>query len=333
MFVDEVKVSLIAGNGGSGCVSFRRAKYEPMGGPNGGDGGNGGNIILKCDDNINHLGAFSYKSQWKAENGEPGRGRDQYGKKGKDCILKVPPGSIIQDIETGKKITELVKSQQEVVLLKGGKGGLGNIHYKSSINQSPRQSTPGTEGQKREFKIVLKTIADIGLVGFPNAGKSSLTRLLTKAHPKAAAYPFTTLHPHVGVIEFDKNYERLLIADIPGLIEGAHLDKGLGHKFLRHIERCRVLLFIIDMSGSDGREPLEDYQQLYNELLLYNKELVKKPKMIAVNKMDLSESVENLKNFKNEINHPINEISCLSNDGLNELKEKIYSFVKAETAE
>lgn len=323
MFVDEKIVTLKAGNGGDGCASFRREKFIPKGGPNGGDGGRGGHIILECDTNISDLTAYHFKSNWNAKNGEAGKGNQKHGSDGESCVLKLPAGTIVYDVDTEEVVAELTEHKQQVILLKGGKGGLGNVHFKSSINRAPRDFTPGVEVPAQEFKFVLKVIADIGLVGYPNAGKSSLTDLITKAHPKTGAYPFTTKSPIIGIIEYPELYKRLRLADIPGLIEGASQNKGLGHQFLRHIERCRLLLIIIDMAGYDTRDPLADYESLRNELRLYDPRLLEKEIIVAANKMDLPEAKDNLKRFKKKYKTKIFPISCLSEEGIDDLKENL----------
>jgi GTPase len=328
MFVDEVIVSLKAGNGGNGCASFYRGKFLPKGGPNGGDGGKGGDIILLADENTQDLSAYRYTPSYKAESGESGRGQDQYGAGGKNTQLLVPLGTLVFDASGEKLLLELTKHGQKHILLKGGRGGKGNLHFKSSINRTPRQFTKGQEGEEGAFKLILKTIADIGLVGFPNAGKSSLTKMLTEAKPKTAPYPFTTLHPNVGVIQYPERYTRLLLADIPGLIAGASQNRGLGHRFLRHIERCKALLFIIDMAGEDDRSPLEDYQQLLTELKAYDPALLKKPHLIAANKVDLETFEAHYKAFQKVVKAPICKISCLTGEGLVDLKAKLYTFVQ-----
>ena len=332
MFVDEITVHLRAGNGGAGCLSFRREKYIPKGGPDGGDGGKGGDVVLLCDENENDLTKYRFQPHWKAGNGEPGAGRNKHGADGTPCVLHVPPGLQVIDPETDEVVAELTGNGQQVTLLNGGKGGLGNINFKSSVNQAPRKATPGREGEEKSYRFVLKTIADIGLVGFPNAGKSSLTNCITHAHPKTAPHPFTTLHVNVGVIEYP-TFERVIMADIPGLIEGAHENKGLGHRFLRHIERCRLLLFILDMAGSEGRDPHKDYKHLLNELEQYSEILLDKPRLIAANKMDLAGAEENLKAFKKKVKGvEIVPISCASASGLEELKNRMLARVKEEKA-
>jgi GTPase len=330
MFVDECVIKVQAGDGGRGCISFRREKYEPWGGPNGGDGGRGGDVILVGNDDTNNLIDFKYKPHWKAERGEHGMGADQHGSDGKHCILKVPLGTVVTDETTGKIVAEVISDGETIVLCKGGNGGWGNTHFKSSTNRAPKRSNPGHDGEHGNYRLVLKSIADVGLVGFPNAGKSSLTGRITKAHPRTAAYPFTTLHPQIGVIELPKHYDRLLIADVPGLIEGASENRGLGHRFLRHIERCSLLMFLIDMAGVDGRDPREDYATLLSELKLYDKALLKKPRLVVANKMDLESSVENFAKFRRKYKTDIAKISCISGEGLDELKEQLYKRVRAE---
>lgn len=330
MFVDEITVHLRAGNGGHGCLSFRREKYIPRGGPDGGDGGRGGDVILLCDENENDLTKYRFQPHWKAGNGEPGAGRNKHGADGVPCMMHVPPGTQVIDPETDEVVAELTDIGAQVVLLNGGRGGMGNINFKSSVNQAPRKATPGREGEEKSFRFILKTIADIGLVGFPNAGKSSLTNCITQAHPKTAPYPFTTLHVNVGVIEYP-TYERVIMADIPGLIEGAHENKGLGHQFLRHIERCRLLLFIIDMAGSEGRDPVKDYKHLLNELEQYSEILLDKPRLIAANKMDIPEAEEKLAAFKKKVKGiEIIPISCAGKTGLEDLKNRMLARVKEE---
>lgn len=324
MFVDEVVMQLKAGDGGDGCVSFRREKFLPKGGPNGGDGGKGGSVLLLGDENVSDLTAYYYKPHDKAQNGEPGRGQDQYGAGGEDCILRLPLGTTIYDAQSGILVADITHHNQQLTLLKGGLGGKGNQHFKSSTNQTPVQYTPGKPGQSGTFRLELKTIADIGFVGFPNAGKSSLTNALTRSQRKVAPYPFTTLNPSVGVIEYPEQYDRLRVADIPGLIRGASQNKGLGHRFLRHIERCQVLLLIIDMAGQDGRLPWDDYHSLREELSLYNPALLEKPLWVAANKMDLPEAAENLPVFRRQATEAVLPIACLTGLGLEDLKSALY---------
>ena len=332
MFVDESVIKAAAGDGGRGCISFRREKYEPWGGPNGGDGGRGGDVVLLGDHDTNNLVDYKFKPHWKAGRGEHGQGKDCNGKEGSDSVLRLPLGTVVTDEKTHRVVAEVVEDGQRIVLCKGGNGGWGNTHFKTSTNRAPNRANPGQAGESGVFRLVLKSIADVGLVGFPNAGKSSLTNAITKAHPKTAAYPFTTLHPQIGVVEFKdevRGNPRLLLADIPGLIEGASENRGLGHRFLRHVERCALLLILVDMAGHDGRDPRVDYRQLLNELKLYDPALLKKPRLVAANKMDLPEAAANLAKFKRRHKVDALEISCLQGAGLERLKKELLKRVVA----
>ena len=315
MFVDECTIKVQAGDGGRGCASFRREKFEPWGGPNGGD------VVLLADENTNNLVDYKFKPHQSAGRGEHGMGKDCNGREGDTRVLRLPLGTIVTDLATDQVVAEMIEDGQRVGLCKGGNGGWGNTHFKSSTHQAPRRANPGQDGERGEFRLVLKSIADIGLVGFPNAGKSSLTARITRARPRTAAYPFTTLHPQIGVIEYPATYDRLLLADVPGLIAGASEDRGLGHRFLRHIERCTLLMFLLDMAGTDGRDPRDDYATLLKELKLYDPALLKKPRVVVANKMDLPEAAAHLVKFKRR--HPkvdVLKISCLAGDGLEKLK-------------
>jgi len=326
MFFDETKVILKAGNGGDGCMSFLRQKYMPNGGPNGGNGGRGGEVILLADENVSDLRTYHFKKQWKAKNGEPGRGSDQNGRGGDPCILKVPLGTEVRDLDTGEIICELLEHEQEILLLEGGKGGRGNATFKSSINQTPRQFTEGKPGMEGEFVFTLKTIADVGLVGFPNAGKSTLLNILSNATPKIDSYPFTTLVPTVGVIDYPEDFRTITMADVPGLIEGAAENRGLGHRFLRHIERCRLVLFLLDLAGTDGRSPIDDFVHLKKELLDYDERLVAKDFIVVGNKIDEEVSQENLKLFRKCFPETqILPVSAILEEGLNELRTHLLS--------
>jgi GTP-binding protein len=320
MFVDQVKVFAQAGKGGRGCVSFRREKFVPKGGPDGGDGGRGGDVMFRADRHVDNLANLFYEPLIKAKNGGHGMGKKMSGRTGADKTVKVPVGTVVwpaeqsmpvilsevegsrevRDSSTSLGMTEkdpivdLAREGQEFVLCRGGAGGKGNVHFKSSRNRAPRQYTEGEEGEQGHFLLELRTIADAGLVGYPNAGKSTLLRKISAARPKVAAYPFTTLHPIVGVIEFP-GYRRATVADIPGLIEGAHRGLGLGHEFLRHITRCRVLVFVVDVAGSEGRNPAEDLQNLRREIDLYDPTLSSRAWLVVANKMDLPGAKENLK--------------------------------------
>jgi GTP-binding protein len=326
MFVDEAKVILKAGNGGNGCLSFLREKYRPNGGPNGGDGGDGGDVILVCDRNVADLTNYKFVPHATAKNGEPGRGSNCHGANGVSCFLKVPEGTVVINNETDAVAVELLEDGEKVVLLKGGVGGKGNINFKSSVNQAPRKITLGTPGETGEFTFILKTIADIGLVGFPNAGKSSLVNILTNTRQREAPYPFTTLNPKVGVIYYPETYQTLTIADIPGLISGAHENKGLGIKFLKHIERCKMLLFLIDIAGVDERNPVDDYEALLEELAHYDRTLLEKKHLIVANKIDLPSAEEHLKAFKKSIGKEILAISCIQDMGIEMLKENLRTL-------
>jgi GTP-binding protein len=330
MFVDECVIKAFAGDGGRGCISFRREKYEPWGGPNGGDGGHGGDIVLIGDGNTNNLVDFKFKSHWKAGRGEHGQGKDCNGRAGAPAILKVPLGTVVTDETAGRVVVEIVADGERIVLCKGGNGGWGNTHFKTSVNRAPRRANAGHPGESGVYRLVLKSIADVGLVGFPNAGKSSLMNAITNARPRTAAYPFTTLQPQIGIMEHPDvlhGGRRLLLADIPGLIEGANEDRGLGHRFLRHIERCGVLLLLIDMAGADGRDPRNDYKHLLNELKLYDPALLKKPRVVAANKMDLPEAKAKLAAFKKRYKVPVLTISCLTRAGLEKLGKDLLKHV------
>ena len=278
-------------------MSFLRQKYMPKGGPNGGNGGKGGDLILQADENVADLRNYHFKKHWKAKNGEPGRGSDQNGRGGDPCILKVPMGTEVREMDSEELICELLDHEQEVLLLEGGKGGRGNATFKSSINQTPRQFTEGKIGMEGEYKFTLKTIADIGLVGFPNAGKSTLLNVMSNATPKIDSYPFTTLVPTVGVIDYPDEFKTLTMADVPGLIEGAAENRGLGHRFLRHVERCKLLLFLLDLAATDGRNPCDDFEHLRKELVEYDPSLGEKPFLVAGNKIDEESADQYVKEF------------------------------------
>jgi GTP-binding protein len=333
MFIDEAKVILKSGAGGHGCVSFRREKFIPKGGPDGGNGGKGGDVVLLCDRNEGDLQAYRWQPHRSARNGTPGMGRQCAGPDGEDLILRVPPGTQVVDDVTGRLLAELTEHNERVVILAGGKGGMGNMNFKSSVNQAPRRTTPGYPGESGTYRLVLKTIADIGLVGYPNAGKSTLTNAFTAARPKMAPYPFTTLHVNVGVIEYPETFGRIFMADIPGLIEGAHENRGLGHQFLRHIERCTLLVFILDMAGSENRKPWDDFRILERELALYSPILAAKPRLVVANKMDLPEAAANLAKFRDKVPVLVAPISCYSREGFDELKATLWKFVKGSPEE
>jgi GTP-binding protein len=323
VFKDRVKLYVRAGNGGNGCVSFRREKFIPKGGPDGGDGGDGGSVMLRCDANEDSLLPLYYQPHQRAEHARHGMGSQCHGRNGADCVVKIPVGTVITDADTGEFIGELLDDGAELVVAKGGKGGIGNVHFKSSTNQTPRQFTEGTKGEEKVLWLELKLMSDVGLVGYPNAGKSTLLSRLTHAHPKIAPYPFTTLNPIIGTLEFE-NYHRLRLADIPGLIDGAHEGVGLGHQFLRHIERARFLLFVIDMAGTDQRNPAEDFLHLRDELRLHKEELSCTPYLVLANKMDAADAAGHLEEFRQRTDEMVYPISAELGEGLEPVREFLY---------
>ncbi len=380
MFVDHIQIHAKAGKGGRGAVSFRREKFVPHGGPDGGDGGRGGSVILRPDPNTDNLVEYHYQSNLRAKNGENGHAKDCYGRAAEDAIFKVPVGTLVYrmpfehaeggpaprdnasfiNLETltddeaakleGRQskrkrvdpselelVVDLDEPGKDFVLCKGGDGGKGNVHFKSSRNRVPRQFTDGDPGEEGVFYFELRKIADAGFVGYPNAGKSTLLTRISNAHPKIAPYPFTTLTPHIGVVDLP-NYRRVTVADIPGLIEGAHANVGLGHDFLRHIVRCKLLIFVLDMAGSEGREPLDDLQKLRKELDLYDPTLSERPWIVVANKMDLEGAKAKLKQFKTRYRKlEVFPVSADQGEGLEKLKTRLGELVpeekKAATAE
>ena len=332
-FIDEVLIKIFAGDGGNGIASFRREKFEPMGGPSGGDGGRGGSVFFQADENLNTLIDFRFKKEHRAQRGENGRSSDQYGAAGEDLILKVPVGTVIKDSFSENIFGDLTQHGQKILVAKGGKGGLGNIHFKSSINRAPRQFTLGEPGEEFELFLELKLIADIGLVGLPNAGKSSFIRKVSAATPKVADYPFTTLQPNLGVVKFDID-KSFVIADVPGLIEGASDGVGLGDKFLKHLTRTRLLLHLIDgLSNISGSDPIGDAQTIIGELKKYEETLFNKPRWIVLNKIDLNYDAGALKKqIKDKIgwDDKIFVISSLTGQGCQELIKEIAYFLENE---
>lgn len=309
MFIDVAKIELKAGKGGDGSVAFRREKYEPSGGPAGGDGGDGGSIIVVADKDIKTLMDYSYKSIYKAENGGDGRNKKQFGKKGEDLILKVPVGTLVKDYDTDTVIYDVKHDKEEFVICKGGKGGKGNVHFKSSIRQAPRFAEPGTKGEEKTIKLELKLLADVGLIGLPNVGKSTLLSIMSNARPKIANYHFTTLEPNLGVCKVGE--KSFVLADIPGLIEGASEGLGLGHDFLKHIERTKILVHVLDISGSEGRNPIEDFELINSELSSYNIKLNDKKMLVVLNKTDLG-AEDNIKEFREKYSDKVDEIVEIS---------------------
>ncbi len=371
MFVDQVKIYSRAGHGGRGCIAFRRESFVPKGGPSGGDGGRGGDVILEASHDLNNLIAQFYQPRLIAKNGEHGQGKDCHGRSGKNVVVKVPCGTVVWrlseeidqaearpkgeweavagagqalaiDLEAesepesagvaigqpGEIVVDLTEDRQRYTLCKGGKGGKGNKRYANSVRQAPRIAQPGGEGEEGRFLFELRIMADVGLVGYPNAGKSTLLTAISSARPKIAAYPFTTLHPQIGVVEFP-DWDRLTVCDIPGLIEGAHANVGLGHAFLRHIRRCAMLVILLDMAGTDGRDPWDDYEKILSELVQYDPAMFDKPRLVASNKMDEDTAVKNLSKFKKK--HPdveILEMMAVLDEGIEEFKVRIRSKVR-----
>lgn len=386
MFVDQVKVYARAGHGGKGCVAFLRETFRPKGGPSGGNGGRGGNVVLVADHDLNNLVAQFYTPRLLAEDGHPGMGKGMDGPAGKDLLIRVPCGTLVwrsaqpapppdspehdeddpapagmlpsssrgrpvirhagperaievdldedsappavADAEKGELVTDLTANSQQYILCKGGRGGLGNRNFATARRQTPRFAQPGEAGDEGEFLFELRTIAEVGLVGFPNAGKSTLLTAISKARPKVAPYPFTTLHPQVGIVEYP-DYRRLTVCDVPGLIEGAHQNVGLGHAFLRHIERCKLLVILLDMAGTDGRKPWDDYKQLLAELELYDPALLNRPRLVVANKMDEPVAEENLKAFKRKVRKtPTLPIAAAFDEGIEKFKQLIRDGVE-----
>ncbi|MFA7076995.1 MAG: GTPase ObgE [Syntrophomonas sp.] len=328
MFIDHAKIYVKGGDGGNGCVAFRREKYVPMGGPYGGDGGRGGNVIFVADEGMSTLMDFQYRKHFKADRGVHGMGKNQHGARGENLVVRVPAGTIIMDDDNGEVIADLTAAGQEAVVAKGGRGGRGNSRFATSIHKAPSMAENGEPGEEKWIRLELKLLADVGLVGFPNAGKSTFIARVSAARPKIADYPFTTITPNLGVaMTRDKN--SFVIADIPGLIEGAHEGTGLGLDFLRHIERNRMLLFILDAAQVDGRNVIEDFITLRNELEFYNPELLDRPYLIVANKLDVPEAEANLRILQEKYGDRVYGISAVSGQGVDELLEKTYSLLQS----
>ncbi len=322
MFVDEAKIWVKAGDGGRGCVSFRREKFVPRGGPDGGDGGRGGDVVFEADPHLRTLLDFKYKQHYRAQDGGHGRGKKQHGRNGEDLLIKVPVGTIIKDAETEEVIADLSVPGQRVIVAKGGKGGRGNARFATPTRQAPRFAEEGEPGEERWLKLELKLLADVGLVGYPNAGKSTLLRRISAAKPKVAPYPFTTLVPHLGVVSIGE--DQFVVADIPGLIEGAHQGAGLGSRFLRHIERTRLLVHLIDVSA--GADPLTLYEGIRRELGLFSPELLKKPELVVLNKIDLPEVRDRVDDIRRKFEGrglPFLALSALTGEGVEELLKEM----------
>lgn len=327
MFVDEVIVKIESGRGGDGCMAFRREKYIAMGGPFGGTGGKGGDIIFKADEGLRTLIDLRYQKLIKGNPGSNGEGKNQNGKNAPDTIIKVPVGTTIKDNETGVVIADLVKNNEEVIVAYGGRGGRGNVSLATKSNPCPSYAERGEPGESRMIKVELRMLADVGLVGLPSVGKSTILSMISNANPKIASYHFTTLSPNLGVVKTKDGFS-FTVADLPGLIEGASTGVGLGHKFLKHIERTKIIAHVIDMSASEGRNPIEDYQVIRNELKEFSNKLLTKEEIIIANKMDLETSKENLKEFSSKINKKIYEISAINNEGLDKVINDLAVLVK-----
>ena len=336
-FVDEAHIEVFAGNGGNGCMSFRREKFIPFGGPDGGDGGRGGHVRAEADLNLNTLIDFRYQRLYRARNGEHGRGSDQFGAAGDDLLLRVPVGTLVRDLDSGELLADLATPGQQVMLAQGGQGGLGNLRFKSSTNRAPRQSTPGEPGQQRRLLLELKVLADVGLLGLPNAGKSTFIAAVSNARPKIADYPFTTLHPQLGVVRVGPG-RSFVVADIPGLIEGAAEGAGLGHQFLRHLQRTRLLLHLVDVAPLDpDADPVRDARSVVAELKKYDPELAAKPRWLVLNKLDVLEPearAARVAEIRRRLRHkgPLYAISALARQGLEPLLRDIDQALRGQAA-
>jgi len=327
-FVDEAVITVQSGHGGSGCVSFRREKFIPKGGPDGGDGGKGGDVILKADSQRRTLYQFRFKRQFNASNGQPGQGSRKTGRDGRDLVIDVPPGTIVSDAGTGQVIKDFLEPGETFVLAKGGRGGRGNTRFKTATHRTPRFAQPGEPGEEYRLKLELKLLADVGIIGLPNAGKSTLISKISSAHPKIGDYPFTTLTPELGVVHTNWA-DPFVVADIPGLIEGAHSGAGLGVQFLRHIERTRVLIHLVDASGINQDAPLTDYETIQKELVSYNPKLGEKPQLLVLSKMDLPGAVQGADMFQGQMSDmEILRISSHTGEGLQQLKSRLVQILE-----
>ena len=327
MFIDQAQIWIKAGDGGNGCISFRREKYIPKGGPDGGDGGRGGNVYFQAVENLDTLLDFAGKHHWQAQNGQPGSGNNKSGANGQDLLINVPPGTLIYDTDLNLLLKDLNEIDMKVLICRGGKGGKGNKAFASPTNQTPRNAEPGKKGQERNIRLELKLIADVGLVGMPNAGKSTLISRCSAARPKIADYPFTTIEPVLGIVELS-DFRRFVMADIPGLIEGSHDGAGLGYEFLKHIERTKIIAHIIDIMPADGSDPAENYKAIRSELELYSKVLAQKQEVIVANKIDLDPDNKIVKELRKKLPQPIYAISAVTGSGIKELTELLWKNVK-----
>ena len=336
-FVDEAFIDVSAGDGGAGCVSFRHEKYKEFGGPNGGDGGRGGHVFAMADSNLNTLVDFRFSRRHEAKRGEHGMGSDMFGAAGEDITLKMPVGTIISDADTGEQLFELLTPGEMITIAKGGDGGFGNMRFKSAINRAPRQKTPGWPGDKKNLKLELKVLADVGLLGMPNAGKSTLITAISNARPRIADYPFTTLHPNLGVVRVGPE-QSFVVADLPGLIEGASEGAGLGHLFLRHLQRTRLLLHVVDLAPFDEAvDTVAQAKAIVNELKKYDPELYRKPRYLVLNKLDMvpaEQRAEVVRDFVKRFKYkgPVFEISALTHEGCEQLTRAAYQHIKAQQA-
>jgi GTPase len=324
MFVDRVTIFVQGGAGGNGCLSFRREKYAPRGGPNGGNGGHGGSIVIRASESLTNLAHLSHQRHWKAERGEHGQGSDCYGRGGDDLIIEVPPGTLVRDRDRGNLLCDL-KPGDQVVLARGGKGGFGNTHFKSSTNRAPRQVEKGHPAEERWITMELKVIADAGLIGLPNAGKSTLLSRISRAHPEIADYPFTTKYPNLGMVVASERH--FVVADIPGLIEGAHAGHGLGHEFLRHVERTSVLVHLVEAMPLDGSDPVENYRAIRNELTQYSPALAERPELLVVTKMDVTGASESRARITGDLCRDVVAISAVTGQGIPELIRRIVEML------
>lgn len=327
-FVDEAQIEVIGGHGGAGCVSFLREKYKAKGGPNGGDGGAGGDVVLEVDPSLTSLLDFKYQPRLAATRGEHGRGKDQHGHRGADAVAKVPLGTIVRDVDTGEVLADLTAAGARVVVARGGRGGRGNAYFKSSTNQAPRYSQPGEPGEEHRLRLELQLVADVGLLGFPNVGKSTFISRVSAARPRIADFPFTTLVPNLGVVRVDE-HQTFVIADIPGLIAGAHEGHGLGDRFLRHVSRTSLLLHLLDASGMSGRDPLDDYDVINRELALYDPAVASKPQIVAANKIDAAPPgfIEELLQRFAARGIPVHPISAVAGTGMTELLRELVKHI------
>lgn len=329
-FVDRVQVKVKGGNGGKGCMSFRREKFVPKGGPDGGDGGNGGDVIFEATTGESSLVDLLYMNHYEGEKGQHGMGKQRHGKNGADVVIKVPVGTLIKDAEdTSLIMADLAAEGEQYVAARGGRGGRGNLRFVSSVNRAPRRTDPGEEGEERELELELKIIADVGLVGYPNAGKSTFLTEVSNAHPEVAPYPFTTITPNVGIVDYE-DFTRLTIADIPGLIEGAHENVGLGHDFLRHIERTKVLVYVLDMAGTDDRSPLDDLASLKSELEWYQEGLSERARLIIANKMDDPVATDNLAKLQETVSLPVFPVCAVLREGVQPVLDHLRELIPVE---